>query len=112
VRNVRELWPIVKGSLAPVRRWQGLGMVYPGRYLTSQRTWSGSLLIRRQAAAMLVALCRRWRLKARLRNEATGGGLQVRSAVRFRTGGGLAGNNVRVGCALPADRSYSHTSSS
>ena len=42
----------------------------PGRYLTSDRTRSGSLLIRRQAAAMLVAPCRRWRLTARLRNVA------------------------------------------
>src|ERR1035437_4619968 len=40
----------------------------PGRYLTSDRTRSGSLLIRRQAAAMLVAPCRRCRLTARLRN--------------------------------------------
>ena len=41
-----------------------------GRYLTRDRTRSGSLLIRRQAAAMLVAPCRRWRLTARLRNVA------------------------------------------
>jgi len=42
----------------------------PGRYLTSDRTRSGSLLMRRQAAAMLVAPCRRWRLTARLRKVA------------------------------------------
>jgi hypothetical protein len=38
----------------------------PGRYLTSDTTWSRSLLMRRQAAAMLMGPCRRWRLTARV----------------------------------------------
>ena len=50
--------------------WSGPRHCLPGRYLTRDTTRSGSLLMRRQAAAMLVAPCRRWRLTARLRSVA------------------------------------------